>query len=63
MEEVVRRIRDTAETTLSALSKERSRGEIVALFLAILHLAREELIFLEQREHFSDIIIRKRIKD
>ena len=60
MEEVLGRVKDAVETTLGALSLKRTKSEIVALFLAILHLAREERIHLEQKEHFSDIIIRKR---
>lgn len=60
MKEVIERIREIAETTLGTLSRERSRAEVIALFLAILHLAREELVMLEQQNAFSDIIIRKR---
>ncbi|MEK7549313.1 MAG: segregation/condensation protein A [Patescibacteria group bacterium] len=41
------------------LSKEKSRTEIIVLFLAILHLLRDQLIKVEQREKFGDIIISK----
>jgi segregation and condensation protein A len=48
------------ETNFSKLSENLSRGELIVTFLAILHLAREGLILLEQNSHFSDIIIKKR---
>lgn len=57
--EIVRRLTDTGETQFRKLAGRRSREEIVAIFLAILHLAREQMILLEQTERFSDIIIRK----
>lgn len=64
MREVVERMREIAESSLTTLAPTASRGELVVLFLAILHLAREQLIFLEQKGEFSDIIIRKNdVKD
>jgi segregation and condensation protein A len=48
------------ETNFSKLSENASRGELIVTFLAILHLAREGLISLEQNGYFSDIIIKKR---
>jgi segregation and condensation protein A len=36
-----------------------SRGEMIIVFLAILHLAREQIILLEQLENFSDIMVRQ----
>lgn len=60
MKEVVERIKKVVETTLGTISAKRTKEEIIALFLAILHLAREEIILLEQQERFSDIIIRHR---
>lgn len=41
------------------LIKEKSRKEIVVMFLALLHLLREQTIQVEQTEGFSDIIINK----
>ncbi len=37
-----------------------TRSEMIVVFLAILHLAREQLIFLEQAAHFSDIMVKKK---
>lgn len=44
---------------LGHLDEGRSRGEVVALFLAALHLARDHLIRVEQEGEFGRIYIRK----
>jgi segregation and condensation protein A len=59
MKEVMERMQKQAELSLSALSGDKSRIDIIITFLAILHLARERLILLEQNSAFSDIIIKK----
>jgi len=59
IEEIVKRIRKEGETKFKSLAWRKSRSEIIAIFLAILHLAHEQLVFLEQSQHFSDIIIKK----
>jgi segregation and condensation protein A len=60
IKEVVHRVREIAETSFAKLSAAQSRPEMIVTFLAILHLAREQLIFLEQANPLSDIIIRKK---
>ncbi len=60
MEEVLRRIASFAETSFGSLTESKSKAELVVVFLAILHLAREQLISLEQNSQFSDIIVRKK---
>jgi segregation and condensation protein A len=58
--EVVERVTREGDTYLTALSRGGgSRAETVIVFLALLHLAREQLIRLEQTEHFSDIMVKK----
>ncbi len=57
IQEVILRLEQTGGSTFKNLSGARSRIEAITIFLAILHLAREQRIFLEQAEHFSDIII------
>lgn len=57
--EIVARVREIQETSFRRLSESQNRSEIIVTFLAILHLAREQLIFLEQTGHLSDIIIKK----
>ena len=58
MHHILERLHRIEETTFAKLSSLGDRSEMVVSFLAILHLAREQTIILEQSEHFSDIIIR-----
>jgi len=60
MKEIVRRMQKEVELNLNALSGDKSRANIIITFLAILHLAREQLILLEQNSAFSDIMITKK---
>ncbi len=39
--------------------KNRGKGEIVVLFLAILHLIKDQVISAEQGNHFEDIVVAK----
>lgn len=57
--EIVGRLGKEVETSLSRLSENRSRSEIIVVFLAILQLAREQVIRLEQEVRFSDIMVKK----
>jgi segregation and condensation protein A len=57
--EVLSRIQKAGDTNFKHLSGDRSRGEMIVVFLAILHLAREQLVLLEQMDAFSDIIVKK----
>ncbi|MEK7555492.1 MAG: segregation/condensation protein A [Patescibacteria group bacterium] len=41
------------------LTKEKSRSEVIILFLALLHLLRDQIIKVEQKEGFSEIAITK----
>jgi segregation and condensation protein A len=59
IQELVDRLQTVAEHSFKTLTKERPKKEMVVLFLAILHLLRERLIAVEQKEQFSDIIFRK----
>jgi segregation and condensation protein A len=56
--EVIGRIRAEGDTYFKKLTNEKSRGEAIVVFLAILHLAREQLVLLEQMENFSDIMVK-----
>ncbi len=58
--EVLGRIEREGDLHFGSLSKERTRGEQVVVFLALLHLAREQLVLLEQMEAFSDILVKKK---
>lgn len=59
MQEIIKRFEAEAEMNFRNLSSAKSRGEIIVIFLAILHLAHGQLIMLEQIDRFSDIIIKK----
>jgi segregation and condensation protein A len=56
--DIIGRITKIGETTLRKLSG-ASKMEAIATFLALLHLARDQMVRLEQSEHFSDIFVTK----
>jgi segregation and condensation protein A len=56
IEEIAKKI-ESGIGNFSEIIKEKSRAEIIVLFLALLHLLREQLIKVEQKKEFSDIII------
>jgi len=60
IQEVLARILKEGDSDLMHLSGEKSRAEMIVVFLAVLHLAREQLIRLEQIENFSDIMVRQK---
>ncbi|MFH1246555.1 MAG: segregation/condensation protein A [Candidatus Liptonbacteria bacterium] len=59
IKEIMEHMRNIKESTFHGLAKGASRSEVVVAFLAILHLAREQLVRLEQENSSSDIIIRQ----
>ena len=59
IQEVLARFTRIREASFGKLSETQSRSEVIITFLALLHLAREQLILLEQKGAFSDIIVRK----
>ncbi len=58
--EVLDRVKAEGNLQFRRLSGEKSRSEMIVLFLAILHLAREQIILLEQLDNFSDIMVKKK---
>lgn len=58
--EVLGRIQKEGDMHFKKLSGDKSRGEIIVVFLALLHLAREQLVLLEQMDAFSDIMVKKK---
>jgi segregation and condensation protein A len=58
MTRIVERISSGA-ATLRQLSASSGRAEVIVLFLALLHLAREQVIKLAQDGNFSDILVDK----
>ena len=71
LEEKISQVLDIINTRISGssgdlqfkqLSEGASRGDMILAFLAVLHLAREQIILLEQMENFSDIMVKKNDK-
>ena len=62
LEEKIEEIMNRLEPDLNfgKLAKEKPRSEIIVLFLALLHLLAKQLIRVEQKKGFSDILIEKR---
>lgn len=61
IEEVLRRLKNKP-ASLENLHGERSRRELIILFLAILHLFKDQLVEIEQKRGFGEILIAKRKK-
>lgn len=55
--ELMRRVNDAMQMNFSEVAKDRNRAEIVALFLALLHLLKDNLIRISQEDKFSEIKI------
>jgi segregation and condensation protein A len=58
MKDIAKRMEGAAVTSLKALGG-GGRSDMIVAFLAVLHLAREQLVMLEQTEQFADITVRK----
>ncbi len=58
--EIVERLQRVSTTRFRELAaSSASKSEIIAIFLALLHLMRDRAVLLEQSEAFSDIIVIK----
>lgn len=58
IKEILKRVSDKP-ASFHALKSDKTKEELVILFLAILHLLKDQLIFAEQAGHFEDIKIAK----
>lgn len=58
IEEIISKVQEGIKN-FGHLIKEKSRQEIIVMFLALLHLLREQTIEVEQKEGFGEIGIRK----
>ena len=56
--EVLKRLTETP-LGFKKLHGDRPKNELVVLFLAILHLIKDQLVYAEQTAHFDDIKIAK----
>jgi len=59
IKEIIDRLQKGVTGSFGKMVEAKSRSEMIIVFLAILHLARERLVRLEQKEYFSDIMIDK----
>ncbi len=59
VKELLERFKESAEHSFQSLSKEKSKIEIIMLFLAMLHLIRDRVAKAQQGGQFSDITISK----
>jgi segregation and condensation protein A len=62
IEEIMKRIKviSTSNLKFQELTAEKSRSEIIVMFLAVLHLLTNQLIRIEQKNRFEEIVIEKR---
>jgi segregation and condensation protein A len=61
MGELMSRLSGNSETNFKAVVAGLRREEIVALFLAMLHLLKQQKIYIAQEAQFSDIIIKPNV--
>lgn len=57
--ELINRFRENSEQSFKKIALGRDKKEIIVAFLAILHLLKERIIQVEQKNQFSDIILKK----
>ena len=60
IEEVLRKITEEP-LGFRKLHGNRSKQELIVLFLAILHLIKDQLIWVEQKSHFEEMTITKKV--
>jgi segregation and condensation protein A len=61
MQDIIKKLERLEQTRFDDLSRNRTRAEVIVVFLALLHLARDQAIALHQENRFSDIIVGKRM--
>lgn len=62
IEEIIKKLTENP-ISFQKLSQNHSREELIVLFLAVLHLIKEQLILVEQPEHFEEITIAKKTEN
>ena len=63
VKELLVRFKEQAEHSFKNLSKDKSKIEIIMIFLAILHLVRDRLVKIRQNDQFSDIIVKAHLEE
>ena len=59
IQELLLRCKEAQEQKFSAVLKDKPRGEVIVLFLALLHLLKAKSISVRQDDVFSDIIVKR----
>ncbi|MDP1719269.1 MAG: segregation/condensation protein A [bacterium] len=59
IEELLNRLKAAGQHSFKTMSEQKTRNEVIVLFLAILHLLKDRIINAEQGDQFSDIAITK----
>lgn len=59
IKELLCRLEELATQSFKTLAAKKSKSEVVALFLAVLHLVRHHAVHVSQTDQFADIIIKK----
>ena len=59
MREFLERLKTAQAVNFGKMTDSQSRAEIITCFLVVLHLIKDQLINVEQGEHFSEITIEK----
>jgi len=57
MAEILSRMQSVGKTNFKQLAQSGTKSELIVVFLALLHLAREQTVELEQGDRFSDIMV------
>ncbi len=55
--ELIKRVDKVMRTSFNEVTKDKERSEIIVLFLALLHLLKDNLVVISQTDGFSDIEI------
>lgn len=58
IQEIIERISDVP-FSFSDMHKGKKRGEVIVLFMALLHLIKDQIVRADQSDHFSDIVVAK----
>lgn len=59
IKELIGRLEEMATQSFKSLAAKKSKSEVVALFLAVLHLVRHQGVDVSQTGQFTDIIIKR----
>ena len=59
--ELTKRLSEATSVTMKGVAGKHERGEIIVLFLAVLHMLSNRLADVEQNAHFGDIVVKNHV--